>query len=301
MMATVTDTLLRLGLLGAGEVPRYQLGLTHGDTLWLDAFRRDGSFYHVKVSEYVSLCDEVRAYRTACEVYPDHIPAVLGYVVREGWEIFVAEGVEHRALSANPLTRRIGAREARTQILRFFDACPKPARGKRRGLPHATLLESLRTTFGATRFAPLVEAMSGADARLDLDGLGELAQHGDFVANNIGTRAGRLVVYDWEDFGKTHLPGLDLCTLAASFLGELDANASFATGGSLGDDLRGFLRPACASLGLELAQFLRLVPLYLLVFLGLKQGYAAGIRNRIEQLLDACRVQESSGLSCVTD
>ena len=85
MMGAVTAALLEFGAIRAGEDPRYHVGLTQGDTVWLDAFRMDGSFFHAKVAEYVTLRDEVRVYGEAYDVYRQFMPMPVGYTVRDGW------------------------------------------------------------------------------------------------------------------------------------------------------------------------------------------------------------------------
>jgi len=119
----------------------------------------------------------------------------------------------------------------------------------------------------------------------ELESLGAVPQHGDFVVNNVGTKGSRLIVFDWEDFGKVSLPGFDLCTLAMSLADAEVPGITFERYGRGSDRLLSFLKPACGAIGLDIDQFWRLVPLYLLTFLYLKQGYAAGIRTRIALLL----------------
>lgn len=47
--------------------------------------------------------------------------------------------------------------------------------------------------------------------------LPEVNQHGDFTFTNLGIREGqRLIAFDWEDYGRIKLPGLDLATFLAS-------------------------------------------------------------------------------------
>lgn len=286
MMAAVTEALSECGAIGAGEIPRYHVGLTYGDTVWLDAYRRDGSFVHAKVAEHVTLGEEVRVYHEALRAYGDFMPAPIGYSVRGPWEIFLAEGIEHRPLSVNPLNHSRRAHKLRDELSRFF------ARGARRTTPNPpahdydALLKRLDATFSETPFASLITYWRSSEATQLLDAIGAAPQHGDFVTNNIGTRKTRLVVYDWEDFGKVSLPGFDLCTFAISLMndGMVDADG-LTRGRPSGDRLGTLVNPACVAMDLDVDQFWRLVPLYLLTFLHLKQGYGSRIRSRIERLL----------------
>ena len=285
MMVAVTATLRQFGAIGPEETPRYHIGLTRGDTLWLDAYRADGRYFHAKVAEYVTLHEEERTYREAFAVFREFMPAPIGYAVHPPWEIFVAEGVDHEGLPGDVLDGRMRARTARTELYQYF-ATSTVARGTAQSAEGVdALLRRLRRTFDASPFAPLLAPWDADEGRRELEALGAIPQHGDFVANNIGMRGSRLVVYDWEDYGKVSLPGFDLCTLAMSLAEASWGQGAFGAPGPRRERLCAFLAPACRALGLTLDAFWRLVPLYLLAFLDLKQTYAAGIRTRVEDLL----------------
>ena len=110
MMSAVTQALVRFGVIAADETPRYLIGLTQGDTIWLDAYRSDGTFFHAKVAEYASLREESRVYDEAFAVYGRFMAAPVGYTVVGPWDIFVTKGVEHRTLSTDLLHGSAGAR-----------------------------------------------------------------------------------------------------------------------------------------------------------------------------------------------
>jgi hypothetical protein len=124
--------------------------------------------------------------------------------------------------------------------------------------------------------------------------LGVTRQHCDFVANNLGVAGSRLVVFDWEDFGRISLPGLDLCTLVVSCVNG-DTDIVLANGGSaLANRCSIFVNPACAALDMDVSLFWRLVPLYLLTFLYLKNTYGRDIRIRISALLSKLLASDPS-------
>jgi hypothetical protein len=296
VMGAVTAALLEFGAIRAGELPRYHVGLTQGDTVWLDAFQPDGSFFHAKVAEYVTLGEEARVYGEAYGVYQQFMPMPVGYTVKDRWEIFVTEGIEHRPLSGDPLGRSTRSRSVRKELCRFF-AMAAPARmSASPGHVHNALLQRLQATFTETPHSALVDFWCSRESRRKLEALGAVPQHGDFVVNNIGARNSQLVVYDWEDFGKVALPGFDLCTLAISLVHEVTPRDGFARNGVYGEQLRLFLEPACAATGIDVDRFWQLVPLYLLTFLHLKKGYAAGVQTRIEELLKRYSTPVDTGL-----
>jgi hypothetical protein len=276
----VTAALRDLGCLPSRSAPTLQIGLTRGDTLWLDVFASKDAFVHVKVSDAVSLREEVRVYHAAYGTFRAFMPEPLGYVVREGWEIFACEGVPHRALLAQHLTRHAA------RISEFFRAA-RTGRRPDTGSGHQPLLTRLEAAYAGSRFDAALAPWRTEKGRRELALLGEAPQHGDFTLNNLGLTREGLVVFDWEDFGKVGLPGLDLCTLVVSAFeahpeGAVDA---FAGRSVAGRRLWPLVEPACASLGMDVAQFRRLVPLHLLAFLQLKEGYGGAVRARIDDLL----------------
>ena len=282
MIDIVAAVLRELGCLAPDTDPRCHIGLTRGDTLWMDVFDEHGGFVHVKTSDVFSLREEVRVYHAAFGTYRAYMPRPLGYCVRDGWQIFACEGVTHRPLLPHHVVRGGG-----TMLAGFFAAARS---GRRPGVggAHHSLLARLEAAYAGSRFDAVLAPWRTAAGHIELAALGDSPQHGDFVLNNLGLRHEGLVVFDWEDFGKVALPGLDLCTLLVS---AIDADAPTAadalTGrGVPGRSLASAAETACAALGLTVGQFHRLVPLYLLAFLQLKQAYATAVHDRIARLLE---------------
>lgn len=296
----VTEALRRMSLLAVHEPVRYQIGLTKGDTVWLDVFRRDGSYLHVKAAEFIPLADEARVYADAFSRHGEYMPEPLGFTTCEGWELLISEGVEHRPLHPNPLVHAPGASRVTREIWRYFAAASRAPRDDDPHHAHESLLARLRQTFRDSQFAPLVAQWSSAVALRELAALGAVAQHGDFVANNLGMTRRGLRVFDWEDFGKVSLPGFDVCTLAVSLVNEIAPDAVMRRDGPLASRVEAFVAPACKPIGIDLDLFWRLVPLYLLAFLHLKQGYATGVRDRIARLLDRFCAADAHAPNLVT-
>ena len=82
------------------------------------------------------------------------------------------------------------------------------------------------------------------------------------------------------------MPGLDVYTLRMSAGWGLPA--TLAPVGPSQQHLPPMVQRLCAVLGLALADFEALIPLYLLAFRFLKQAYGAEVRARMDDLLSAC-------------
>ena len=279
MISAITTALHRLALLQPEErAPRFHIGLTTGDTLWLNAFVDDRRFFHVKASDIVSLREEAQMYEQAWQTFSEFMPRPLGYCVEDGWDIFVTEGVVHRPVFPRALLRADGGRKTAHAICSFFETSRQRQPRDQRSA-HGALLGNLESRFKRSPFAPLLAHWCSGHGLRELEAIGSVLQHGDFVSNNIAFARSRLVVFDWEDYGKISLPGLDLCTLIVSSLEVDEADALIR-------DEAPILKPVCHILNLEPAQFRRLVPLYLLSFLYLKEGYATEVRQRIAGFLE---------------
>jgi hypothetical protein len=285
LIPDVTAALAKLELLKRGLPPRFHIGLTLGDSFWVHAFIDNRRFLHLKVSNLISLEKEVRVYEKAWKTFRDFMPRPLAYCVQNGWEIFVSEGVEHRPLLGSRLLTEGGSEKTAREICRFFQVSQTGARGK--PCSHVDLLRDLEAHFKDSEFAPVVARWCSTRGVRELEQIGSVLQHSDFVANNIAVARSGLVVFDWEDYGKNRLPGLDLCTLIVSTLHVDEADTLLRMDGPM-------LRSACAALGIDVPQFRRLVPLYLLSFLHLKGNYATEVRRRIAGMLERISVTSAA-------
>jgi hypothetical protein len=281
MIPAVTSALAKLRLLKRGCTPRYNIGLTLGDSSWVHAFVDDRQFFHVKVSNLISLEKEARIYEEAWSTFREFVPRPLAYCVEDGWQIFVSEGVEHRPVPAARLLSDGGGGKMATGICRFFEL--SQTQRTVQPTPHTRLLRELEAHFKNSQFMHVVRRWCSSKGERELEDLGSVPQHSDFVANNIALARSGLVVFDWEDYGKSCLPGLDLCTLIVSSISVDEAEVLLHLD-------EPWMRSLCAVLGIQLSQFRRLVPLYLLSFLHLKEHYASEVRRRIAGALQRISV-----------
>jgi hypothetical protein len=267
---------------------RYHINITTGDSLAISVFVGNDQFYQVKASEFIDLRG---LYELHCRAWQDHpaiVPRPLGHRVDGGWSIMVTDGVHHRVLHRSAV---LGSRWRRrgtmsSQLCMYFQ------RKGTHGGPHdeaeqARLVQRVAAHFEGGPYARIATACIRQAQASGVESMPTQAQHGDFVLNNLGQHDGRLVVFDWEDYGRVGLPGFDICTLCLSLLGE-DADAlrrvmsARAPQAQVLDDV---LARACQAQGIELDRFRRLIPFYLLVFLYLKRNYGTAVQDRIGRLL----------------
>ncbi|CAN5730846.1 hypothetical protein BH11PSE8_BH11PSE8_06340 [soil metagenome] len=287
MLKLVGAVLAELDLVPPGVPLGYHVNITSGESLAISAFVDRRRFFQVKASEYSDLRGQYDAYCRASQAHPALVPRPLGFVARDGWTIMVSEGVHHTPVHAADFRReRRGGGALMDDALAFFaagqqrDGAPGPA------LCHQELFAALEQHFAPTPYVDLAaRCLRGARA-LRADSLGRVPQHGDLVINNLAYSEGRLIVFDWEDYGKVELPGFDLFTLSLSMLsGDAGAIRAMTDPNTPDKRLLDFLQRACALQGLRVDLYRRLIPLYLLVFLYLKRLYGVSIQERIGALL----------------
>lgn len=270
----------------------YFINVTTGEAMSISAFAGKDGFLQIKASEFVNLEREYQCYQRAWTDFPGFVPRPLGYAIREQWHIMVSTGVRHSSFPAS-LLRNFGRQEPQpvSDLLRFFEATHRyelpPGNS-----PHGALVSDLASFFEPTRYAALAMRWVAYSQLHGLELMPQSPQHGDFVLNNLASSGGRLVVFDWEDYGNVNLGGLDLATLCISVWGEdptmvrtlMDVRVKLNAPMDL------FVRKACGLAGIEFDVFRRQIPLYVLTFLYLKRNYGEAVQLRFGQLLEQLSV-----------
>lgn len=287
MLRLVGDVLVELDLLAPQARLTYCINITSGESLAISAFVSENRFFQVKASEFSDLHGQYDAYCRAREAFPAFVPRPLGYRARDGWSVMVTEGIRHSPVhAANFRRRRIGGATLMDHALAFFAAAAQRVQQPGPAPQHQALLRAVETHFASTPSAAVAAQCLRSARTLGVESLGCLAQHGDLVINNLADAEGRLIVFDWEDYDKVHLPGFDIFTLSMSLLAEnAQAIRSMMDSTSHDPQFDKFLQRACALQGIADGLFRQLIPLYLLVFLYLKRRYGVAIRERIGVLL----------------
>lgn len=164
----------------------------------------------------------------------------------------------------------------------------------RQVMPYRLILDRLQghpgageafTRYSERVFLPLVERLPA------------VPQHCDFTYVNCSvTPAGRLVVFDWEDYGLIRYPGFDLATFVCSHCHH-GAGLDRLVGSPqvlLAEVARELGGDFLAAVDLDDATFVRLFPGYVGTFLALKQdGFGATVNARMRGLWQG--IMQSAG------
>lgn len=259
--------------------------ISTGDAVVVEVDCAKAGLFHVKCSQYLNLRNEFACYQRAFANFPTFVPEPVACLDLAGWSIMIARSVEHRPMRARNLAGS-ALLQRRRWILDFFAAASRTGRSPDTDTSHETLVATLHDFIYMVSGidSPQLQYLRGLQTAEWTD-LPEIPQHGDFSLNNLGRKYRGVVIFDWEDYGATHLPGFDICILALSISG---LNPDFSRALHRGHEVRhpGFdlARQACLSSSLDFDRFRRLVPLYLLVFRYLKRNYSQRSREVADKL-----------------
>ncbi|HMO46584.1 MAG TPA: phosphotransferase [Rubrivivax sp.] len=251
--------------------------LSQGASLWMILTRRGQPQLFVKFSRLVSLETEAQRFARASLAHPEHAPRFVGYIRHGELHVMATGAVDFRAVTIDMVARPAAAERLRQALAAYFTGAAEPVAS------HAWAQEVERY-FQAQATQPPV-ATGLCRLRAALPSLPARPQHGDLVLNNLGLRPdGRLIVFDWEDYGEVALPGLDLFTLEMSLQ---EAAQQQGTRGRVDTapalDIDGW----CASQGISPAQHRELRLCHALVFRYLKRKYGPEIQARLDALIAA--------------
>lgn len=115
-----------------------------------------------------------------------------------------------------------------------------------------------------------------------------VAQHCDFTYANLGiAQQGRLIIFDWEEYGTITYPAFDFTTfLLGHYHFEGVIGRALDSPVALIDLIsRDFGKAFLGNLGLTVKEYTRVFPAYLFTFLTLKQGgFGAAINKRMQSM-----------------
>ncbi len=281
MIDLVTDVLESRGLVPADRLEACNVYI--GKNLVFHAYGKGGEFVVVKIRESAEIEAEFAAMRLAHETMPEHVPRPLALHRARDRYLLVMEGVAHEPLIHHAVERH-GAAIAEA-MRRFIDGAASrfvaPGAPGDRG-PHSATLARMIDSLDGPEAGALRRVVAGLDLAV-LDRLAHVSQHGDLVMNNFGRAARGMIIFDWEDFGRVTLPGLDVALLICSCLRHDMARIErlFETGQPrhMGEILAHF----CAG-EIDRELFRRLLPVYYGTFQNLKRSLGYGA-----EIIEKCR------------
>jgi hypothetical protein len=270
----------RLALCAAGVLARESrmppfTARMSGDLVIL-AYPDGDAFYMVKVGLRSDFQREAKGLRLGHQAFPESVPQVLDVSVQRSFPALVTTGIAFEPLGAPAMRDAIPW--LANELRRYFAVstrafhCDEPR-------SHASRIrEAFAASWARSLDADCERYLDEVSA--DADSLPAVSQHGDFYLENLGVRGQRLVILDWEDFGRECLPGFDLAQLLLS-LNAFDV-------GRMHEHVRPggqhawLLAAGCEGAGLSTALFMRLVPAYLALLGSMKSqlGYGDAFTSR---------------------
>ena len=289
MLKHVHKALLQAEVITLKSNLLFNVTITTGDAISMEIHDDiGGSWFHVKASRFNDLETQFDRYQCARRHYSNLAPEPVTLVRIDGWSIMATRSIDHRCLIAQDLGVYSPRKQLIQDLIGFFSAARKLANDNGTLYGHDSLLNELNSYFTKTR-----DSSSKVSGFLDTLNAGDLSsipaipQHGDFVLNNLGMTHGRLVVFDWEDYGELMLAGFDIFMLCMSVSGMNGASAMAIAQTEYPDAAPwAFAVPACAVSELPYDTFRKMVPLYLTAFSYLKRNYGQEIRQRVNCILD---------------
>lgn len=282
MLSLVRRALLDAGAISPGARLLLNARLT-GDTVSLEVNDSGSGWFHVKASQLNDFANEFECYRRARQRFAEMVPEPVACTNIDGWSILVARSVDHHKVRVREVME---ASSLGAELLRFFEI----SRGVQEDSAvagHDAFMRSIRDYFGAEAGASERVVRHLERASLPPGCLLLAPQHGDFVLNNVGRAGKHLVIFDWEEFGATALPGFDVCMMGLSIAGMDAATVErMLKARSPAGQPWPLTGRAIAACGIAYDDFRALIPTYLIVFRYFKRSYGSAIRSRLDAILD---------------
>lgn len=287
MLSHITEALIGAGLVAPESPLSCNIAVSTGEVISLEIGSPGCGWYHVKVSRYEDLAEQFARYCLARGRFQSLTPEPLAQVNLGGWSILIARATDHKSVCAGDLAATAKSSRLAADLIDFFAVARRHSVTNSKLESHNAFIGELQAHLHASMGSD--EKLPGSLAGIDHSvhaGIPYIPQHGDFALNNLGSTRGRLVIFDWEDYGTTGLAGFDIFLISLSVAGM---NAESARMIRQTPDPSGypwsFAQPACAASGLAYETFTAAVPLYLLAFSYLKRNYGLAIRKRIDGIL----------------
>lgn len=232
--------------------------------------------YFIKVQQFQPLDNETRGVK----LWHQHLPLQVPRLIHQGkigeQNLYIQEAQWHRRLCLKSWLHNLNLQQ---ELFHFFDMCHQYSDQNKYQL---NLM--------------IMERLSSYTQKITLElfnqlQLPKISQHGDLTLTNLGY-SNHLLIFDWEDYGESDFPLLDLTTFLLS-LYEFNMQHLFK---QVHHQSISTWLDSCLSLySLSISQFLQSLPYSLAVFLQLKEhlGYGKEVIEKTKRaLIDAQQLNQ---------
>lgn len=227
------------------------------------AFVPEKKFFHVKISMTDGLHTEFQQLKSLFNHFNGFMVKPLGFHIWAERGFLVNQGLRHDPFSLNKL---LSSKPKQNELIDYF-----------------LLSQAICLKKNIQHYEPLSLEISSAlqdDSQIrqvemlseQLLNIGLQKQHSDFVVNNLAFNGDKLIIFDWEDYGKIQYPGFDLVILLCSLF-EFNMTELFDALKNTAP-IRRIATECFKELGLALSDVYQFMPLYLYGFLHLKHALA---------------------------
>lgn len=246
-----------------------------GDCVIL-AYPEGGAFYLVKVGLVSDLRREFDGLQAGHAAFPVGVPRPLAHAMHRTFPTLVTTGVAFEPIGTALLRRP--SRDLEHALAHYFATASRAFRVDS-APSHASRIREAFAAPWASALGTVGDAYVDAIVA-DVDGLPAIRQHGDFYLGNLGVTSGNLAIFDWEDFGREWLPGLDLAQLLLS-ANDFDI-VRLREQARPGGPHRWVLAAGCETCGVTTALFAKLLPAYIALLGRMKSelGYGDAFTGR---------------------
>lgn len=277
MLNNVTDMLIKHDLLQPQETVYYSVR-AQGNWSVL-AFITKKRYYHIKMNQTGTLLSEYKLLKQLFKNFQDYMPFPMDYIQHEGREFMLSQAYEHCVLTCELIENSPNVQKQMSDyFIKTLSLLQTSSHTGQDNLLKEFLLKQHPLTKAQQEYLCHIEEA--------LRKKGMIPQHGDLVLNNIALTGNSLILFDWEDYAKIAYPGFDLATLLLS-LYEFDIAA--LTDALLERDcLDLMVQHPLEAISLTKEVFLSYLPLYLYIFLYLKQSneYGEEVINRTKSCFE---------------
>lgn len=284
MIKIIEEALNKYGLIG--KQSRYSYNVYRRGEIVYFLVVNNGAQFAVKVSKHKSFEGEFEATKEAFKAFNNcvSVPEPLFFSDEFGISLLISRGIRFTPITSVLSNRYLEV--FKYGIYEYIDRSKEHFTNNLTDETHSAMVEKLRTYFYGTSISVLLPKWFDIVGEHTLNSFAHVKQHGDFVVTNVGISSKNLSVIDWEDYGKLTLPGIDVLTICASYLGMEETKIERLIYHKQPLNLSEIINYYCNVYGIRYELFKELAPLYFTSFLYLKKryGYGKAIINKVENI-----------------